>query len=464
MLLLIIFVFLGAWIGNAIMGWDYVNTIYFGFVTVTTVGLGDFVWSIKKGAGMGILFVIGGLLVFAEWYSSLIKLFKVMFRRLRGEQLVTHDITAEEKKEVHDLVQEAKLLHVHDDCWSILAYLNEKENIGLDEDEINDLLMIHDRKGDRYLSDETWVNIICPHVKSHDRQFHRANLIACCGYWAAVWVCMLIGGLIISHLEQEGEKEDIRIWDAFLKNHRDFLTYEEKESLTSIVKHMDEAGVCSPPTCETWSDDNEDIFYCESYISVWDLSHAMFYCFTLMTTIGYGSFTAQTTGGRLFSVVYMLATMWLFGVASHRLLHVISDFIGWKKEYTSFKSGAESLHKVWGKCPILCWSTIIGILITIVSAIWSNYVDTITWGEAAWLYWITFLTVGLGDFTPLHRFSLEFALISNFGLLFTAEFLNHGQAVIEGLVGNCVGEISKPTEREVNETADDENASTTSSL
>jgi hypothetical protein len=50
----------------------------------------------------------------------------------------------------------------------------------------------------------------------------------------------------------------------------------------------------------------------------WDYSGCLFFCFTVMTTIGYGTFTPQTTGGRVvfivFGLVGMVTNLFMLGV------------------------------------------------------------------------------------------------------------------------------------------------------
>jgi len=59
----------------------------------------------------------------------------------------------------------------------------------------------------------------------------------------------------------------------------------------------------------------------------WDLYGSAFFCFTIITTIGYGTFAPRTTGGKLFTVFYMLVGIPLaaatYGNLAKSIIHML---------------------------------------------------------------------------------------------------------------------------------------------
>jgi hypothetical protein len=60
----------------------------------------------------------------------------------------------------------------------------------------------------------------------------------------------------------------------------------------------------------------------------WGYSSSMFFAFTIVTTVGYGSFTPATPGGRAFTIVYALVGIPLMFVAFYNLCTLLLKMLG----------------------------------------------------------------------------------------------------------------------------------------
>ena len=64
------------------------------------------------------------------------------------------------------------------------------------------------------------------------------------------------------------------------------------------------------------------MFECKRYHDDWGLQGAMFFSFTLVTTIGYGSFTPSTASGKWFTIFYSFFGILIFGHGVSLLLEL----------------------------------------------------------------------------------------------------------------------------------------------
>merc|ERR1712100_943206 len=59
----------------------------------------------------------------------------------------------------------------------------------------------------------------------------------------------------------------------------------------------------------------------------WNLPSAVFFSMTIISTIGYGTFTPQTAGGRVFTMVFAIASITYFGyfltITADRVIYFI---------------------------------------------------------------------------------------------------------------------------------------------
>ncbi|CAM9624996.1 unnamed protein product, partial [Heterosigma akashiwo] len=146
----------------------------------------------------------------------------------------------------------------------------------------------------------------------------------------------------------------------------------------------------------------------------WNIEGAAFFCWTIMTTIGYGSYTPYSDAGKVFVVFYTIVTVPLFLVS----LAVLSASLA-----RGAKAVAAHLHKdydgfVHGKyyafgMVLLSLLYIFGLAIPFAVLHGWSYLDGVYFSL------ISLTTIGLGDFTPTldEKQIFGFILYSSLGLL-----------------------------------------------
>jgi len=129
----------------------------------------------------------------------------------------------------------------------------------------------------------------------------------------------------------------------------------------------------------------------------WGLSGATFFAMTLVTTVGYGTYTPSTAAGKAFSVVYSIMGIIIFG----QCLSVVITSV-WLPLF-------EAIHHRVPHLKRCCTSTrltfVLICLITVVpfmmlSSLMLMARESWTFWESMYFMWITFSTIGLGDMAP----------------------------------------------------------------
>jgi len=226
----------------------------------------------------------------------------------------------------------------------------------------------------------------------------------------------------------------------------------------------------------------------------WDIFGSVFYCFTLMTTIGYGTFTPQTWGGKLFSIIFAIFAIpfaaWSYGNLGPTIVDLsCQPFIKWRVDatlrswpaYEEVNKSGNGVHRedalaalnktrVWIGKPELksyieesvgegehldaeqyeelkihvrarheqamaCFLCIDALLVYII--IGSIVYPVVTRDEHAidgiYCVVITLTTVGLGDYT--YPYGATFSLHGQFGFFQFCQ-LSIGLALLAAVVGN----------------------------
>lgn len=162
----------------------------------------------------------------------------------------------------------------------------------------------------------------------------------------------------------------------------------------------------------------------------WDVAGAMFFTFTLVTTIGYGSAAPTTTWAKLFLMVYSLVGIAAVGV----LLDGIARFIllAVTKVYAStlrrVPTSSEEV-KVLGGLAVAVMLTM-GLFVSVLE--WGMH-GTASWSAWEGIYWafITLTSVGLGDYAPTTHVSKSLTIIfSCVGLGLLASLLSAVSAAL----------------------------------
>jgi len=105
-----------------------------------------------------------------------------------------------------------------------------------------------------------------------------------------VFLYMWVGALVMEALEAPGE----------VAAHNQYVVLAEcvRNQTTPQVYAALRHGGLADPDATVWMN--------------WDFYGSFFFCYTLITTIGYGTFSPQSTGGKIFSAFFALAGIPLF--------------------------------------------------------------------------------------------------------------------------------------------------------
>ena len=135
---------------------------------------------------------------------------------------------------------------------------------------------------------------------------------------------LLVGGGIFSALEQEAEVQARRELATFLSKMHHAL---DADDFHELVGHL---GRMNDRVAEEMANLTADATATPNILTPhdWDFAGACFFCFTAATTIGYGNYTPQTSGGKLFLVIYAVvaipACLSAFAEASSATLELLA--------------------------------------------------------------------------------------------------------------------------------------------
>ena len=135
----------------------------------------------------------------------------------------------------------------------------------------------------------------------------------------------------------------------------------------------------------------------------WTYLRSSFFCFTLLTTIGYGSFAPSTPGGQAFVVLFSLFGFGCFAYAMSTLGSLVSSHVrGFCNEMLDLYSDEhkkEVLAKPADKhlSAMLMIATFAMLLVTCVYMLLTYGTQGWGFGTAFYFTFVTLTTIGLGD-------------------------------------------------------------------
>uniref|UniRef100_A0A8C9Z9C4 Potassium two pore domain channel subfamily K member 4 n=1 Tax=Sander lucioperca TaxID=283035 RepID=A0A8C9Z9C4_SANLU len=185
----------------------------------------------------------------------------------------------------------------------------------------------------------------------------------------------------------------------------------------------------------------------QNFTSRWDLASAIFFCGTIITTIGFGNLSPRTWYGQLFCVCYALVGIPMFGI----LLAGVGDHMGTVLRRAVAKIETLFLRKVRPttvRVISAVLSILIGCLIFLaVPTVVFQKVEQWSFLESLYFVVITLTTVGFGDYVPGGGGGWFFKplvwLWIVFGLAYFASILT--------MIGNWLRVLSKRTRAEMEE-------------
>ncbi|KAK9870272.1 hypothetical protein WA026_006360 [Henosepilachna vigintioctopunctata] len=207
------------------------------------------------------------------------------------------------------------------------------------------------------------------------------------------------GGVIFRKLEYPAEIRKINIFNVTLSASRSLLieTISNRENFTNfeqelqnyeeLLKKAFEAGVSIHP---------------EEQIAKWTILRAIFFSSTVLTTIGYGNITPETTEGRIFCIVFALIgiplTLTVIADLGRLFAHAASSFI---KNVPPLPNGMRSAMVVRRTTSYAFLSVcFLFIYLAIGASVFVMWEEDWSFFEGFYFCFITMTTIGFGDLVP----------------------------------------------------------------
>jgi hypothetical protein len=303
-----LFLCLGAWIVvigavslTAIMDEERTlgEGVYFGWVTLSTIGFGDFVFDIKEGKGAGILFILVGLPLFSTFIDALVSYVGLASHKASvawrasfgagGAGVPLDELRCERLERASRLYTDDELT-LAAAAFSVVDTFNRNDDGTLDAAELKNMLYMvgasdtagfgdgggalggdpvdegalidcllatadplgvgsggcvvgsgADADGTKVsagLDPGAWLLVLAPMFTGagHRREVNR-GIAGCVLSWVVVGCFIALGGWLLQMVEGDAEDDRLEIWDRVLKVHSSHLD-EEKEVSGSSMRDL----------------------------------------------------------------------------------------------------------------------------------------------------------------------------------------------------------------------------------
>jgi hypothetical protein len=151
-----------------------------------------------------------------------------------------------------------------------------------------------------------------------------------------------------------------------------------------MLNHLKTMGLCNVPDPDHLN---------------WTFLGSSYFAMTLFTTIGYGTFAPQTSGGKAFTCIFGVVGIALFGWYLAVVMPIMSKMEQWiVKRCTSSTDGKLADHyKRLALNVVLCFA------FTLTGSIFSHRNQNISYADGFYFSIVSLTTIGLGDFAPNAR-------------------------------------------------------------
>ncbi|XP_061637543.1 potassium channel subfamily K member 6 [Phyllopteryx taeniolatus] len=205
-------------------------------------------------------------------------------------------------------------------------------------------------------------------------------------------VYLLFGGLVFSSLERPVEERLRRHADA-LK--RGFLVNQSCVSAAALELFVGQVLAANRYGVAALRNASADP-------SNWDLTSAMFFANTLVTTVGYGHTTPLSDAGKAFSIVYALLgvpfTMLVLTACVQRLMYpLVAAPLGRLQRAGLEARPAAGVHF------LALLALVLLCLFAAPAAVFSAAEDGWSFLDGFYFCFVSLCTIGLGDFVPAAR-------------------------------------------------------------
>jgi len=127
------------------------------------------------------------------------------------------------------------------------------------------------------------------------------------------------------------------------------------------------------------------------YLEGYSGRDSLYFCITMLTTVGYGDFSPVTSAGKVFAIVYIMVGLSL-ATTCIGIIFARSADLAARKE-----AGPVTIPTVRDQIMKMGRALGLIIIVNIVGAAWAHFHDGFTWLDAFYWSFITSTSVGFGD-------------------------------------------------------------------
>jgi len=250
-----------------------------------------------------------------------------------------------------------------------------------------------------------------------NNELERYSCAERCSRWLRVLsffilnaIYVTFGAATFSALEEDTE---IANCDAAKVDYINFISTLETDDSGNVKLSPDQLNTLIE-NVKTYTNDGLDVSGTGivSCSDSWSFMNALYFCFTIGTTIGYGDISPKTSNGKLLFIFYVIPGICLCGAFIAELSKLM--FARLKRGKARFARFFNT-HHVW-----IYWMTNSLLLFCICWLVPASIVYAITdftFFDSCYFSMVTFTTVGFGDLT-ITGYNLKFVIVafSYFGL------------------------------------------------
>lgn len=306
--------------------------------------------------------------------------------------------------------------------------------------EIRRITKIHQEKKEEFKNQASERELSPLHKEALCERFRKASLFA-----VILFLYVLIGGFVYSSVELPVEMDAAREFDetvqqlelaAGLQDDGNFAELEFVNELMAEAENKTDfgrdTGVLDPDTMAErmelvleYAEDKAAAPTITDGTYSWSRSSACFFAFTVVTTIGYGSFAPATLMGKLFTIPFGTGGIILGGYT----LSLVGSVITLSIELIIFKLTKKTIPD---QVHLLASFSVFVVYMLLWALVFDKLKEEPDWDyiEAVYYCFITLTTIGFGDYVPDDKY-----------LPYTIVFIFFGLGVVTSFIGNFVDVI-----------------------